>query len=170
MFVAASVTESAIFPRATSSKPRRAARSIAARRASPIWLRSSIAWSLEIMLVPARDLDASALAGLGLDRELARETARASEPQAEPAARREAILEGQLEVGNTRAGIAEDQSEPPVRSVAEQNDLRVTSPAVLERVARELARRRHDLGLVDEREALRDRGLARRLAHAHHVL
>ena len=53
---------------------------------------------------------------------------------------------------------------------ASRLEAHLAAAAVVERVARQLARRGHDLGLVDQAEAERDRALAHRLAHAHDVL
>ncbi len=65
--------------------------------------------------------------------------------------------------------VGEGEPHAFAHAVVEHFDGDFAAAAVLERVARELAGGGHELGLVDEREALRDGALARELAHAHDV-
>ena len=103
--------------------------------------------------------------------ELVRQPACAAEAEAQADARREAVLQRELDVGDARALVDERQPQPRARARrASCVDLDVAAAAVDERVARELARRGDDLRLVDEAEAERDRTLAHDLAHPDDVL
>ena len=101
---------------------------------------------------PARDGDARAVAGLRLDLEFVRQALGAAQAEAQAAAGGVAVLHRQLDVGDARARVEEHQLQPLARAVRHgsmQRDL--AAAAVVERVARELARGGDDLGLVDQR-------------------
>src|SRR5581483_816977 len=119
--------------------------------------------------LPSRDRDPGPLARLRLDPELVHEPARAAEPEAEAAPGREAVPQRLLDVRDPGAVVLEDEPQPPARAVEglQPDD---AAAAVLHDVAGELARRGHDLRLVDEAEPDADRPLAHGLTDRHHVL
>ena len=91
------------------------------------------------------------------------------EPETEARAGREAVPQSALDVGDPRPLVLEGQAYAAARAVVHRLDAHRSAAGVIDEVARELARRRDDLGLVDEREALRDGRFARGLPHAHDV-
>src|SRR4051812_8113069 len=105
----------------------------------------------------------------GVDGELIRQAPRAAQAETESSAGGVAVLQGEIEIDD--AGALVREREPPAFADAtfQYLDEPFAAAAVLERVARQLAGRRDELGLVDERETLRDGAFARELAHANHV-
>ncbi len=159
-FVASSVATSAARPVDVSleaAAPRRSA--TAARRASADLARvvgrvTALRDPDQDAPFPARDRDPRAFAGLRLDVELVRQPLRAAQAEAQPAAGGVAVLQRQLDVRDARALVLERQAQTLARC-RRSSDLEqhVAAAAVVERVARELAGRGDDLGLVDQAEA-----------------
>jgi len=75
-----------------------------------------------------------------------------------------------LEVGNAGTGIDEYQPYALAQAVDQLVEVDRAAVAVLDGVARQFARRRDQLGLVDQRQADADRALAHMAAQADHVL
>src|SRR3984957_7000442 len=177
MLVAASVTASATLPACVSPHPRAAAISTAARRASPTWVRSSIwiktcdgTWLHSRLSSPTGDGDLRSLPYLGFDGKVVREPLRAAQSQPQPPAAGPPVLQCQLNISNSGTFVGKNQRPPPPRGLAQTGDLPPAAPAVVERVARQLAGRGDELSLVDEGKTLRYGALACGLAHTDDVL
>src|SRR5207302_5775394 len=105
-----------------------------------------------------------------LDREFVRQPLRAAEPQAESAAGRETIGHRGRDIANTRPVVGEGELHATARSLAHDLDAQGAAAAVIDRVAGDLARRRDELGLVDDAEPGLDRPRPYRLAHPHDIV
>src|SRR6185437_10810138 len=106
--VALSVTVKAARPLATVSKPNLAANAATARLASPTWLASTTDKAMPsrtMHLLPLHDCDARPFADPRHQVEFAHQTLGAAQPQAEAIARRIAVAQRQLKVGNARSLI-----------------------------------------------------------------
>src|SRR3954471_4774012 len=101
---------------------------------------------------PARDRHAGPIAGARVDVELVREPARTRETEAEPVAARVPVLHGELDVRDSGTLVLEREAQPAARAFGDGVEPDGSAAAVLQRVARELARGGHDFRLVDEVE------------------
>src|SRR5262245_49076958 len=101
---------------------------------------------------PARDAHAGALSGSGREVELVGEPPRAAQAEPESAARGIAVGEGELGVRDAGPLVLERQPEPAAATLVERLEAHRAATSVDEGIAGELARRGHDLGLVDQPE------------------
>src|SRR5262249_25761104 len=99
------------------------------------------------------------------DRELVGQPLGAGQAETEPAAGGVAILHGQCYVCNSRAFAFEGETHAAPHAVDDDFDRRAPAAAMVDGVAGELARRRHQLGLIHEAEAALDRALTHGLTH-----
>src|SRR5215208_1014044 len=172
MLVAASLATIATCPPCVSSNPSSRASAAACRRASPTWLGSVSGKTVTTLCVviggarslPAGDGDARPLAHLRHDVELVHQAPGAAEPQPQAVAGREAVGEGALHVGDPRAVVLEDEPQPAASVLFDRQQPHGAAEAVVERVARQLARRGDELGLVHQPEAQLGRPRADRLS------
>src|SRR5581483_1034030 len=108
--------------------------------------------------------DARAFAGTRPDLEVVRQPPGTAEAEAEAVARRVAVAERDLDVRNARAAVFEHEPEAASAIVVQRLEADRPAAPVEDGVPRQLARRGHELRLVDEAEARRDRPLADDLA------
>src|SRR6478609_7081081 len=108
------------------------------------------------MSIPSCDDDASALSGPGCDGEIVCEPARAAQPESEPVAAGIAIFQGKVDVRDAGPLILERQPQSPLAIVGARFERQCAAAAIDQRVAGELARRRHQLRLVNQAEAEAD--------------
>src|ERR1700748_28624 len=80
------------------------------------------------------------------------------------------VAQGRLDVGDAGAVVLESEPQPVAAAAVEQLHAEVPAAAIDVGVARELAGRRHDFRLVDDREPEFDGGVAYHLADAHDVI
>ena len=142
----------------------------ASRRPSATWLTSVTAMAAGDVHRQRVMVTRVPFAGRGLDVEVVREPARAAQTEPQPSARRVAVLHRQLDVRDAGAVVVEGQTEAAAPEVPRPLDGDRAAAAVLDGVARQLARRRDDLGLIDQVEAELDGALPDGLADRHHVL
>src|SRR5215203_5246103 len=109
------------------------------------------------------------LSRAGFDLELVRQAPGAAQTQTQAAAGRKAIPQCQLDVGNTGTVILKGELQAPVGCVGEGFHPHRAASAVIYRIARQLARRRNQFGLVDQAEASVDGPIAHSLAHPNDV-
>src|SRR5690606_32824587 len=119
---------------------------------------------------PTSNAHARPDSGLRVNLELVHETARPGQPQAQPRTGRVPISQGSFDICNSRTGVAEFETQSPSGAVYERHQARRSTPAVLDRIAGQLAGRGHDLGLVDQAEADFGGPGTRMLAYADDVL
>src|SRR5262245_29872374 len=171
-----SVATIARSPSATGDSPAASPRPTATRRTP---LAAEMSWtgiqrpSWSRVVTSALPLDGGhdrALADLGPQVQFVHQPARAGQAKAEPAGGREAVGEGPVHVRDAEAFVGEDEADPLSGTVGHRLDVDPATAAVDQRVAGELARRRDDLGLVDQAESGRDGGRADQLAHPDHVV
>jgi hypothetical protein len=80
-----------------------------------------------------------------------------------------AVAQRQLDVGDTGAVILEGELKAPVGCVAEGFHSHRSASTVVYRIARQLARRRNQFGLIDQAETQVDGPIAHSLPHPHDV-
>src|SRR5690606_21778098 len=108
--------------------------------------------------------------GLGLEFELVHETTGARKTEPETGTRGVPVGQREVDVGDARTLVGEREPQPCPVIALDILDLDPPPAAVHERVAGQLARRRHDFRLVHERQLRRDGRAANELPNSHHVL
>ena len=94
---------------------------------------------------------------------------RAAQAQAQTAAAGVTVLQCLRDVGDAGAFVGEAQAQALLQAVMNARDVALAAAAVVERVARQFACRRDELGLVDDIEAGFDGSCPDGLADQHHV-
>ena len=117
-----------------------------------------------------RDHDACALARPRGEFEILRQATGAAQPEPEAVARREAVLEREIHVGDSRSLVLEGQSQSAFAVVDDRLHQQRAAAAVHQRVACQLARRGHELRLIDQAEPEAHRPIANPLTHADDVV
>src|SRR6185437_14695253 len=113
-----------------------------------------------LAMFPFRDRDRRALAGFRVNLKLIGQAPRAAESETETRTAGKSVLQCPFDVGNAGSLIDEADPQAFAYAVDDHAQMRVTAPAVEQRIACQLACGRDELRLIDEREALRDRLVA----------
>src|SRR5882762_11412017 len=119
---------------------------------------------------PPGEVDPSALTRAGLDVKIVRKSTGAAEAKSQAAAGREAVPQRPLNVRNSRALIFEDQFQTTAVLVVQRLDLHGAAAAVQNGITGQLARRRHDFGLVYQAETHINGPLADKLPRQNDIL
>src|SRR5262249_908448 len=88
---------------------------------------------------------------------------------AEPTGARITVLHGELDVGNARSLVLEDQTHPAPAAGDNGFDARKPTPSVVYGVTGNLASRGHELGLIDQAEPYGRRSHANLLTYPDYV-
>src|ERR1700679_4278240 len=114
-------------------------------------------------LAPAREHDLRSLAGRRLNTEVVRQPLGAGKPETQAGARGVAIGHRAGDIRDARPLIDEGQAYAAAYAVAQRLDLQHAAAAIFHGVARDLAGRGDQLGLIDKAEPGIDRPGADRL-------
>src|SRR5262245_31948206 len=156
-----------------SLKPTVRARPVTSLRASATALFSltcKCTWSvIASYSFPSSDRHACPFAYARKDFKFIREPFGATQAQPQPIARRVTVFQRQFDIRNTRPMVFKSEPQPPARLAINSLEPDSSASAMVERVARQFAGRRDDLGLVYQAKTLRRRPLTGDLPNAYDV-
>src|SRR5262249_356861 len=109
------------------------------------------------------------VAGRRLEVELIAQALCARHAHAEPAGSRIAILHGQFDIGNARSLVFKYETKSTLARRRDRFNACSAAAAMVDSIARDLARRCDKLGLIDQAEADGGRSVADLLTHLDHV-